>query len=186
MGKQVSSCIGESMMTKIVGKIKLTFWLFLSLLYFTIKCAEFMEPIRSPEAIEAARKAARDYIAVKKRAVDEGNEAGDGEGGNGELTGKQKFLAVLQNICVVLLLPFLWLYDCFVFVIGERLFRWGRVLAISTKRQAHLFLNGMKPYECSTRITVVTDHTQITELLRKCWGTWISFSFLELREMISK
>ena len=84
-----------------------------------------------------------------------GSEAEDGEGGNGELTGKQKFLAVLQNICVVLLLPFLWLYDCFVFVIGERLFRWGRVLAISTKRQAHLFLNGMKPYECSTRITVV-------------------------------
>ena len=38
-----------------------------------------------------------------------GSEAEDGEGGNGELTGKQKFLAVLQNICVVLLLPVLWL-----------------------------------------------------------------------------
>ena len=33
---------------------------------------------------------------------------------------------------------------------------------------------------------LITAVSKITELLRKCWGTWISFSFLELREMIWK
>ena len=59
-----------------------------------------MEPIRFPEAIEAARKAARG-----ERAVDEGNEAGDGEGGNGELTGKQSFWQFYRTFALCCFCP---------------------------------------------------------------------------------
>jgi hypothetical protein len=111
-----------------------------------------MEPIRSSEGEEAARKSARDFMSV--RADEQGNEAGDGDCAK-EDSERQKLLRVIGNICVILLLPLLLLYDCFVFVIGARLFRIGRVIFKSMRRQAKLFLNGMKPYECSARITMV-------------------------------
>jgi hypothetical protein len=112
-----------------------------------------MEPIRSSQGEEAARKAAKEFKSGIE-ADQQGNEARDGDYTN-EDSGGQKLLRAIENVGVILLLPFVWLYDCFVFVIGARLFRMGQAIFKSTIQQAKLFVNGMKPYECSARITTV-------------------------------
>ena len=109
-----------------------------------------MEPIRTVAGEEAARKAAREYISSQEE-----DEEGLDNMDEGEMTGRMKCWRVLESVCVILLLPFLWLYDCFVFVIGARLFRICQALFVATRRQAHLFLNGMNPYQCSAKITAV-------------------------------
>ena len=109
-----------------------------------------MEPIRSVAGEEAARKAAREYISSQ----DEDEEGMDNLD-ESEMTGGMKCWRFLESICVILFLPFLWLYDCFVFVIGARMFRICQTLFVATRRQAHLFLNGMNPYQCSAKITAV-------------------------------
>lgn len=61
----------------------------------------------------------------------------------------------LENFCVLLLLPFIWRYDIFIFVIGARLFRWGQLFLKSVRSQGNLFLSGLPPYSCSVRLTTV-------------------------------
>jgi hypothetical protein len=110
-----------------------------------------MEPMRSVGGEEAARKAALEFVP--------GGDDDDGEYSDthdqSERTGGVKVWRFVERFCVILLLPFLWLYDCFVFVIGARLYRWVQTLFVATRRQAHLFLNGMKPYQCSVNMTAV-------------------------------
>jgi hypothetical protein len=114
-----------------------------------------MDPILTKQGEAAARKAARDFARGNAIAHNEGNyEEGMGETQSEEGL-NDKTLRVVENVCIILLLPFFWIYDCFVFVIGARLFQWGEAVFIWLRRQAHLFLNGMKPYECSVRITTV-------------------------------
>ena len=111
-----------------------------------------MHPIRSSEGEEAARKSAKEYMSVEVNQ--QGNEGGDRHNAD-EDSRRQKFLRALENICFICLWPFLFCYDCFVYAIGARLFRMWRVIFKFMRRQAKLFLNGMKPYECSARITMV-------------------------------
>ena len=73
-----------------------------------------MEPIRTVAGEEAARKAAREYISSQEEDEEDDNMD------EGEMTGRMKCWRILESVCVILLLPFLWLYDCFVFVIGAR------------------------------------------------------------------
>jgi hypothetical protein len=112
-----------------------------------------MEPVLTKAGEEAARKAATDF--AQSNTLREGLE----EDGLGESNSHErdhgKALRAVENVCVVLLLPFFWLYDCFVYIIGARLFGWAEAAFTSMRNQAHLFLSGMKPYECSTRITTV-------------------------------
>lgn len=63
------------------------------------------------------------------------------------------FCSWMEDICVFLLLPFFWLYDCFVYVAGARLYRCFASSFRVLQTQSYLFLNGMKPYSCSMRIT---------------------------------
>jgi hypothetical protein len=112
-----------------------------------------MESVLTKAGEEAARKAATEF--AQSNTLGQGEE----EDGLGEINPSErdhgKAWRVIENVCVVLLLPFFWLYDCFVYVIGARLFGWAEAAFIAMRNQAHLFLSGMKPYECSTRITTV-------------------------------
>jgi hypothetical protein len=109
-----------------------------------------MEPIKSKEGEEAARKAAHDFafgepfeenLSEVARPVERRHEKG--------------CFRMLENIFVVLLLPLFWIYDCFIFVAGARLYRWGSACLTAVRNQSFLCLNGMKPYDCSTRVTMV-------------------------------
>jgi hypothetical protein len=110
--------------------------------------AGYMEPIRSKEGLDAAKRAAHGA----KNDV----ELEDGGHTEGSIPDKKQcMLHCLENFCVLLLLPFIWMYDIFTYVIGARLFRWGQILNKSMRRQGKLFLNGQPPYSCSVRLTTV-------------------------------
>jgi hypothetical protein len=109
--------------------------------------AGYMEPIRTGEGLDAA-----------KRAADGANadmEFDDGSGATNVPEEKRCLLHCIENFFVLLLLPFIWIYDIFVFVIGARLFRWGKMIFKSARNQGSLFLNGLPPYEFSVRLTTV-------------------------------
>jgi hypothetical protein len=110
--------------------------------------ASHMAPIRTKEGLDAAKRAANG--AKHDLELDDGRHA------NGNVPDKKEcILQCLENCCVLLLLPFIWIYDIFIFVIGARLFRWGQLLKKSIRRQSNLFLNGLPPYSCSARLTTV-------------------------------
>jgi hypothetical protein len=115
-----------------------------------------MEPIKSHRGLEAARKAASESRDPGPSGEGDEEEEGYGDGGLGD-DGEQRRGAfrIIESICVILLLPFLWLGDCFVSVIGAKLVRWSVALFLSSRRHAHLFLNGMSPFYCSARLTIV-------------------------------
>jgi len=112
--------------------------------------ADFMEPILNKSGEEAARQAATEF-AIGASLEDEAQDEAD----NSPTEGNETAFKVVENILEVLLLPFFLLYDLFVFVIGARLFRWAENVFIFVRRQAHSFLHGMKPYECSATVTTV-------------------------------
>lgn len=66
-----------------------------------------------------------------------------------------KCIETLKTIVCISLIPFYWLGECFVSVVGERLYKLGASAHAATRRHGQLFLNGMKPYACSIRITLV-------------------------------
>ncbi|KAL3919242.1 MAG: hypothetical protein SGILL_003851 [Bacillariaceae sp.] len=110
--------------------------------------AGYMEPIRTEEGLDAARRAADGANADQ--------ELDDRSGANRSLPEEKRcMLQCIENFCVLLLLPFIWIYDIFVFVIGARLFRWGKIIYRSARNQGSLFLNGLPPYEFSMRLTTV-------------------------------
>jgi hypothetical protein len=115
-----------------------------------------MEPIKSHRGIEAARMAASKSRDAGFSGEGDDDDEGYGDGGLGD-DGEQRRGAfrIIESICVFLLLPFLWLGECFVSVIGARLVRWSVVLFLSSRRHAYLFLNGMSPFYCSARLTIV-------------------------------
>jgi len=110
-----------------------------------------MEPIESKEGETAARKAAHDYAS----ATEPLEELLSAVASPVEQREKRGIVKVLENIFVVLLLPFFWIYDCFVYIAGARLYRWGAACLGAVRRQALMLLNGAKPYEFSTRLTMV-------------------------------
>lgn len=105
-----------------------------------------MAPISSKRAEEAARRAATQ--TALEPFVDQNEDQRKGESSTQQ---GEKTMRAVENICVILVLPLYYIYDCF----GARLFRWLERLFASFTNQASLFLNGMKPYHCSTRITTV-------------------------------
>ncbi|KAL3936000.1 MAG: hypothetical protein SGARI_002742, partial [Bacillariaceae sp.] len=108
--------------------------------------AGYMEPIRTQEGLDAAKRAADGANAER--------EFDDGTGPNGSVIEEKNLLWLcIENCCVLLLLPFIWIYDIFVFVIGARLFRWGKLVYSSARNQGNLFLNGLPPYAFSCRLT---------------------------------
>lgn len=110
----------------------------------------YIEPILTQEGEEAARTAAAEF-QVGRGLTDDRDEDAD-TNSNEHNDGAIK---VLENILGILLLPFLLVYDIFVLVIGARLLRWSQKSFVFTKRQATAFLNGGRPYHCSTVVTTV-------------------------------
>ena len=109
-----------------------------------------MEPIHSLDGLEAAKKAA---TAVD---FDKGLEFEDGIGESGNIPEeKHCFVRFVEEFFVIIMLPFIWIYDIFVLIIGRRLFEWSSKVYKSARNQGSLFLNGLPPYECSARITTV-------------------------------
>jgi hypothetical protein len=109
-----------------------------------------MDPILTKAGEEAARQAATEF-AMGASMEDEREDETD----NAPAEGNETAFKVVENILEVLLLPFFLAYDLFVFAIGARLFRLAEVVFNFTKRQAHSFLHGLKPYECSATVTTV-------------------------------
>lgn len=109
-----------------------------------------MEPITSKEGEAAAKKAAFDFAFGEPFETHSSEVATPVERRN-----KKGCLKVLETIFVFLLLPVFWIYDCFIFVAGARLYRWGSACLTAVRNQSFLFLNGMKPYDCSTRVTMI-------------------------------
>jgi hypothetical protein len=109
-----------------------------------------MEPIKSKEGEDAARKAAHDF-AFGEPFEDTLSEVARPV----ERRHKKGCFRMLENIFVFLLLPLFWTYDCFIYVAGARLYRWGSACLTAVRNQSFLCLNGMKPYDCSTRLTMV-------------------------------
>jgi hypothetical protein len=67
----------------------------------------------------------------------------------------RKCIETLNAVLCISLIPFFRLGECFVSVVGERMYRLGASAHAATSRHGRLLLNGMKPYACSIRITVV-------------------------------
>lgn len=110
-----------------------------------------MEPILSPEGVEAARQAAAFANGTNTDFEDD-----DGLKENGNVPEEKYYvLHFLRDCCMFLLVPFTKIYDIFVFVIGGRLYKLGKVIFTGVRYQANLFLNGLRPYECSARVTTV-------------------------------
>jgi hypothetical protein len=109
-----------------------------------------MEPIRTIEGEEAARRAASDFQVGADFDIDLEDERDDHS-----VDINDRAYKLIELILEALLLPFFLLYDLFVVVIGEQLFHWAEACLVFAKRQANAFLNGMSPYNCSITITAV-------------------------------
>jgi len=112
---------------------------------------DYMEPIRSSRGYEAAMQAANEPAP---------QQAGDSDlllnnDSKGREFSQNKCLACLELMCLTILLPFLWLFDCFRY--GWDTFVapvWTAVSRFS-KQQAKLILYGNQPYRCRLRLTCV-------------------------------
>ena len=76
-------------------------------------------------------------------------------------------MEIIENGLCVIMVPFLWLADCFVKTVGDRVYKFGQSTMVNARRQAKLFLNGMKPYALAVRLTLVN-------MLVAC-STWYMF-----------
>ncbi|KAL7581269.1 hypothetical protein ACA910_006040 [Epithemia clementina (nom. ined.)] len=125
--------------------------------------AEFMEPLKTPRGQQAAYRAAL-QSSLEQGVI--GSEVGLGHTGDhpyakgaGEremahsatMSGRNKCVAWMENACVVLLLPFLCIYDFLYFCATVCLTPVGNFLL----RNAKLVLMGLEPYACQLRLTVV-------------------------------
>ena len=126
--------------------------------------ADFMEPLKTTRGQQAAYRAAL-QSSLEQGVV--GSEIGPGHSGehpfpvgvgdareaahSSSMTGRNKILSCLENTCVYLLLPFLYLYDClYLFAL-----RWLTPLGKFMLRHAKLILMGAEPYACQLRLTLV-------------------------------
>lgn len=123
---------------------------------------EYMEPIRSDRGENAAIQAAtssmagptssdRDLLQLDERAENSGNQCAN----------------YCMNAVFFLLLPFLWLYDCFYYLGLRFVSPLSRRLTHFARRQAYFILNGLDPYVFRLRLTCVN-------LLVVC-STWLMF-----------
>jgi hypothetical protein len=113
-----------------------------------------MEPLRTARGEAAALRA-----ATESQAMDNSNRGlGGGQSPGGPASNQRseaKFIEIMEAIICIPLTPLFWIGECFVNVVGKRLYQLGSMAFKTTRRQGRLFLNGMQPYSCSFRITAV-------------------------------
>ena len=113
-----------------------------------------MEPLRTARGEAAALRAATESQGMN--SSDRGLAGGQNAGGSStNQRSDTKCVEVLEYIICIPLTPLFWLSECFVNVIGKPIYRFGSKAFANTRRQGQLFLNGMKPYSFSIRITAV-------------------------------
>lgn len=113
---------------------------------------EWMEPPRTARGEAAALRAATESQAMNQS--DRGLSQNVG-GSTANRRSDKKCVDILEAAICFPLTPFFWLGECFVNVVGKRLYSMGQKALGATRRQGQLFLNGMKPYSFSIRLTAV-------------------------------
>eukprot|EP00547_Thalassionema_nitzschioides_P007024 CAMPEP_0194206706 /NCGR_PEP_ID=MMETSP0156-20130528/5658_1 /TAXON_ID=33649 /ORGANISM="Thalassionema nitzschioides, Strain L26-B" /LENGTH=1220 /DNA_ID=CAMNT_0038933299 /DNA_START=87 /DNA_END=3746 /DNA_ORIENTATION=- len=112
---------------------------------------EGMLPIKGSRAEQAALRAAQNAANQSQT----GQSAIRNDNPSPYDKSETKCLTVFETIICLPLAPFFWFAECFVNVIGKRLYQLGARALASTRFQGKLFLNGLNPYACSIRITSV-------------------------------
>jgi hypothetical protein len=118
--------------------------------------ADFMEPLRTDRGKAAALRA-----ATQSSAEDQGAN-GDFEGDGGafdrtvDMSNRAKFVSGMYACCAYMVLPFLWTFDFFYYYVGVSFLvpLWQACLR-RMRRQARFILNGLNPYVCRVRLTMV-------------------------------
>jgi hypothetical protein len=113
-----------------------------------------MEPLRTARGEAAALRAATESqgMSSSDRNLSGGQNAG---GSAANQHSDTKFIELLEYVLCLPLTPFFWLGEWFVNAVGKPIYRLGAKAYANTRRQGQLFLNGMKPYSFSIRITAV-------------------------------
>jgi hypothetical protein len=118
--------------------------------------ADFMEPLRSDRGKAAALRAATQLSAEDQGA--NGEYEGDGEGFDRtvDISNRAKIISGIQTCFAYMLLPFLWTFDFFYYYVGVSFLvpLWKTCLR-HVRRQGRLILNGLNPYVCRVRLTMV-------------------------------
>jgi hypothetical protein len=125
-----------------------------------------MEPLRTTRGQAAALRAATEALGMSHSDRGLPGSRSLGGGASGEQV-ERKWTDLLEATLCLPLVPFFWIAECFINVIGNRLYRLGKRMLVIVRRQGQLFLNGMQPYACAVRITFVN-------LLVVC-STWYMF-----------
>jgi hypothetical protein len=111
--------------------------------------SDFMEPLTSPRGQLAALRAAQTQPMEHENAMNPEDYVPQQD------DSQSKCMSVLEEICFVLLCPFLWTWDLLRFVFVSYLSPLGQVTLQFLTGQSRLLLNGMEPYSCRLRITTV-------------------------------
>lgn len=118
--------------------------------------ADFMEPLRSDRGKAAALRAAT------QTSADEQGASGEFEGDGGafdrtvDISNRAKFISAIAICFAYMLLPFLWTFDFFYYYVGVSFLvpLWQTCLR-HLRRQGRFILNGLNPYVCRVRLTMV-------------------------------
>jgi hypothetical protein len=115
---------------------------------------EWMEHLGTARGEAAALRAATESQSMDHsiRGLGGGQSAG---GPISKQGADAKYLECLESMINSSLTPLFWLGECFLNVIGKRLYHMGSGAHGLTRRHGRLFLSGMKPYSCSIKVTAV-------------------------------
>ncbi|CAB9497814.1 whole genome shotgun sequence [Seminavis robusta] len=141
--------------------------------YYTVKRSDngaeqradtaFMEPFKTQRGEQAALRAATQSTIMSPDEVVRASGPLNANNKN-----RNVFIRHLQTCCLCLCMPLLWLFDCFLYLMGEYVCRFCNRFYQATKRQANLCLNGKQPWVCSVRVTSIN-------VVVLC-STWYMFS----------
>ena len=120
----------------------------------SIRILELMEPLKTAHAEAAALRAATEEPQITSERGTH-SARGKNSGSSSSLRGASQFSENIKIFISIIGSPFFWLYDYLAKLLGRRISRHANLALLATKRQGQLFLNGMKPYSCSMRLTIV-------------------------------
>lgn len=115
---------------------------------------EWMEPLKTARGEAAALRAATEAAQISN-LTDRGFAASGANAGPSISRGRSGFFKVADFCAFLVLSPLLWMYDSFLQILGQPIVAYGHIALFAAKREAQLFLNGMKPFSISMRLTTV-------------------------------
>lgn len=115
---------------------------------------EWMEPLKTARGEAAALRAATE-ASQNGSVSDRGVAATGANAGASNARGRSGFFKLAEMCAFLVLSPLLWMYDSFLQILGQRILAYGHIALFAAKRQGQLFVNGMKPFSFSMRLTTV-------------------------------